>query len=260
MQSETKKIVVLIPCRNEAVGIGDVIDGFPVRRLQRMGFHLQVIVIDNASTDATAKVAHTHGATVLTEKKPGKGNAMKRGFASVPMDADYVIMIDGDDSYRASELLRLIEPLDSGFCDVVIGSRLAGKIENDAMSLFNRLGNWGFSFMVRQFYRANVTDVLTGYWAWTRLALERMRPHVQAEGFGIEMDMVTKLARLKEEIFCVPISYIARSGDSNLRPVYDGMRILMVFLRNFLWRPNKVVVPETKRAGKPSGLAIPTDI
>lgn len=252
MNKKTKKVTVLIPCRNEADGIADVIKSFPRNALSRNGFSLDIIVIDNNSTDKTAQIARMNGAVVVEESLPGKGNAMKQGFASVSKDTDYVVMIDGDDTYQASELYRLIEPLDAGFCSVVIGSRLAGKISNNAMSLFNRLGNWGFSFLVRYVYRANVTDVLTGYFAWRREALDRLRPHLTARGFGIEMDMVTKMAKLGEEIYCVPITYAPRSGSSNLSPIIDGFRILGVFLKNLIWRPGRtpfrIPIPRIRRS------------
>jgi len=260
MTSGFKKIVALVPCRNESDGIGEVIDSFPRARLARAGFRLQVIVIDNASTDDTALIAHTHGATVLREPRPGKGNAMRLGFASVPLDADYVVMLDGDNTYQASEVLRMVELLDSGFCDVVVGSRLAGRITDDAMSFLNRFGNWLFSHLVRLFYRVNVTDVLSGYYAWTRDALERLRPHLVSEGFGIEMEMVTKMARLNEEVYCVPITYSARSGDSNLHPLYDGWRILGVFLRNLFWQPRKVQTQAVRPPRRSTGFPVPTDV
>lgn len=232
-----KKIVVLIPCKNEMAGIAAVVQGLPYTQAAKLGYVLEPIVIDNNSDDHTGLVAQAVGATVLFEEEPGKGNAMRKGFAYIPLDADYVAMIDGDNTYRPEELLRLIEPLDAGFCDVVIGSRMVGKISDGAMNAFNRLGNWGFSFLVRILYNENVTDVLTGYWAWTRESILELAPHVKADGFAIEMEMITKLARLKRSVYSVPISYVARAGESNLRPVHDGFRILLMLLRNLHWQP-----------------------
>ncbi len=237
MKKKFKKIVVIIPCHNEEKGIAKVIDGFSSERIRQAGYLVDVIVIDNNSSDKTAEVADASGVTVVYESKPGKGNALQQGFRFIPNDADYIVMIDGDNTYDSKEILRMVEPLNSGFCNVVIGSRLAGKILNNSMSLFNRVGNWMFSFLVRNFYKANVTDVLTGYFAWTNEALMRLRPHLISEGFGIEMEMVTKMAILGEDIYCVPITYTVRSGDSNLRPINDGVRILAVFIRNFFWKP-----------------------
>ena len=105
------------------------------------------------------------------------------------------------------------------------------------MSSFNRAGNWLFSLLVRFFFNANITDVLTGYFAWRYDALLRLRPHVTSGDFGIEMDMMTKMATLDETIYSVPITYSVRAGESNLHPVRDGFRILGVFLKNLTWNP-----------------------
>jgi len=234
-----KKITALIPCYNEESGICQVIKSFPREKLASQGYDLEILVIDNNSTDATAEVAVRCGARVIHEPKKGKGNAIRTGFWSISADTDYVVMLDGDDTYRPEEVLRLVEILDSGFGSVAIGSRLAGHITEGSMNFFNRVGNWGFSMLVRNFYNVNVTDVLTGYFAWTREAIERLRPHLESEGFAIEMEMITKMARLDEKIYCVPISYHSRAGESNLHPVYDGTRILRMFAKNFFWKPRE---------------------
>ncbi len=232
-----KKITVLIPCYNEEEGIANVIKSFPKEKLFEQGFSLEIIVIDNNSKDKTSEIAHSLGALVIHEPKSGKGNALRHGFQLISEDTDYVVMLDGDNTYRPEEILRLIEPIHSGFCDVVIGSRLGGRITEGSMSALNRAGNWIYSHLVRYFYGVNVTDVLTGYYAWRKDALERLRPHLYSEGFTIEMEMVTKMAQLGEEIYCVPISYDTRAGHTNLSPLHDGVRILWVLIKNMFWRP-----------------------
>ncbi len=232
-----KKITAIIPCHNEAEGIAQVIDGFPKARLRRLGYSLEVIVIDNNSTDSTAEVARAHGALVVHESRKGKGNAIRAGLDAVSADTDYVVMLDGDDTYASSEVLRLVEPLHSEFCDVVIGSRLGGKIAIGSMRTFNHLGNRIYSRLVRHTYRVKVTDVLTGYFAWTKPAIDTLRPHLVSPGFAIEMEMITKMARLGLNIYSVPISYHARAGESNLSPVRDGARIMRVFFQNLVWTP-----------------------
>jgi dolichol-phosphate mannosyltransferase len=248
MSSITKKITAVVPCYNEEKGIPEVIRSFPIEKLREYGYELSVLVIDNASSDKTAEVAQAEGATVIRESRKGKGNAVRRGFRSVSPDTDYVVMLDGDNSYRAEEILRLVEPLDSGFCSVVLGSRLAGKISDGSMAPVNRIGNFFFSRLVRSLYRVNVSDVLTGYFAWKRETVERLVPHLMSQGFAIEMEMVTKMAKLGEEIFSVPISYDARSGESSLRPIYDGSRILVMLLKNLAWKPKHAPAPAVARA------------
>jgi dolichol-phosphate mannosyltransferase len=234
-----KKITALIPCYNEEEGISEVISSFPVEKLNSHSYDLEIVVIDNNSDDNTSEVAKSLGATVLLETKKGKGNAMKKGFYSISEDTDYVVMLDGDNTYRPEEILRLIELLDSGFCDVVIGSRLGGKMSEGSMNTTSRIGNWLYSNLVRSFYRVNVSDVLTGYFAWKKDALFRLRPHLKSSGFAIEMEMVTKMAKLGEEIYSVPVTYCARAGETKLSPFIDGVRILWMFTKNLFWNPSQ---------------------
>lgn len=236
MTATSKKITVVIPCYNEEEGITAVIKGFPKAELRKHGFRLEVLVIDNNSSDRTAEVAKAAGARVLHEPKRGKGNAIRTGFYNVSEDTDYVVMIDGDDTYKASEILRLVEPLSSGFCDVIVGSRMGGKMREGSMRGFNRIGNWGFSFLVRAMYQVNVTDTLTGYFAWHREVIVELRQHLKSAGFAIEMEMITKMARMGHQIYSVPITYEPRLGESSLRPIYDGSRILREFLKQLRWR------------------------
>jgi len=124
MKTNLKKITILIPCYNEEEGIAHVIEGIPIKRLRHFGFTTEVVVVDNNSTDETAAVARSLGAIVIHEPKKGKGNAMRTAFKTVSDDTDFVVMLDGDHTYKAGEIPRLIEPLASDFCDVVVGSRL----------------------------------------------------------------------------------------------------------------------------------------
>lgn len=240
-----KKISILVPCYNEEKGIASVIKAVPTEKLKQFGFAAEVIVIDNNSTDKTAEICRTLGVRVVFEGKKGKGNAMRTGFRSISNDTDFVVMVDGDNTYKPAEIGRLIEPLNSGFCDVVLGSRLGGRISEGSMTMFNRLGNWVYSHLVRYFYGVNVTDVLTGYFAWKREVVERLLPHLESSGFAIEMEMVIKMARTNEEIYSVPISYDKRAGTTNLRPIYDGVRILWMFCKNLTWSPDekKITLP-----------------
>ncbi len=239
MSKILKKVTVLVPCYNEEAGIGSVIDGFPREELRKRGLELEVIVIDNNSKDDTAKVAAAHGALVVSELKKGKGNAIKTGFYSISDDTDFVVMLDGDDTYRPEEILRLIEPLQSNFCTVVVGSRLYGKMSEGSMKRFNLMANYLYTFLVRVLFGVNITDVLTGYYAWNRKAIVNLRSHLVSEGFAIEMEMMTKMAKLDEVIYSVPISYHSRAGESNLRPFVDGAKIMITLIKNLFWNPTE---------------------
>ncbi|SRR6266498_467178 len=234
-----KKVTVLIPCYNEAEAIGDLIRHLPADKLRALGYKLDVLVVDNNSTDGTADVARKAGARVVHESKQGKGNAIQKGFYSLAADTTCVVMLDGDNTYRPDELLRMIEPIDNGFTQVVLGSRMYGQISAGSMPPANRFGNRLFSWLVRRGYKVPVTDVLTGYYAWSAKAVKALRPHLETTDFRIEMEMVTKMARLGLTICSVPISYDARLGTSSLKPIKDGMRIMGEYLSNLHWHPSK---------------------
>jgi len=106
-----KKITILIPCYNEEKGIGQVIDDVPIKKLAYSHYKTEIIVINNNSSDHTIEVATEKGVKIVTEKKQGKGNALKTGFRNISSDTDYVVMLDGDNTYKSGEILRLIEPL-----------------------------------------------------------------------------------------------------------------------------------------------------
>lgn len=232
----------MIPCYDEEKGIPKVMNDIPYEKMKKLGYKMEVLVIDNNSKDDTSKVAKKLGAKVIFEGKQGKGNAIKTGFKSISKDTDYVIMVDGDDTYKPYEMHRLIELLENGFCDVVIGSRLEGKIVGKSMSFSHRLANWFFTFLTRNLYGANVTDTCTGYFAWTRKAVEKLNGYIKSGGFAIEAEMITKIARLGLKIYSVPITYEARAGESKLSPVMDGLRITWMLIKNMYWKPSKKTV------------------
>ena len=116
-----KKITIMIPCYNEEKGLGNVIKGISKEKLRKLGYATEVLVIDNNSNDKTIKVAKKNGARVIHEKKQGKGNAIRTGFRNISKDTDFVVMLDGDDTYKSYEIPRMIEPLENDFCDVIVG-------------------------------------------------------------------------------------------------------------------------------------------
>ncbi|HVV26264.1 MAG TPA: glycosyltransferase family 2 protein [Candidatus Saccharimonadales bacterium] len=232
-------VSVIIPCYNEEASIANVLRDFQKSSLAKKAFDFDLMVIDNNSTDRTAEIADQAGARVIKETRKGKGNAMRTAFNNIDPRAEYVVMIDGDDTYRPEEVLRLLEPLHSGFCDVVVGSRLGGKIHGDSMRLLNRGGNWLYTHLVRVVYGLNVTDVLSGYFAWKRHVIDELAPHLRSHGFAIEMEMITKMSKMKLGVYSVPISYHQRGGHSSLRPFSDGAKILQTFSKNLRWSPHR---------------------
>lgn len=234
-----EKITILIPCYNEEEGIAKVINSVPYHTLESYGFDCEVVVIDNNSSDRTREIAENSGARVISELAKGKGNAMRTAFDCIDSDTTYVVMLDGDNTYDTREILRLIEPIRSGFCDVVVGSRLDGKITKNALKTQNRVANLVYTSLVRCFYSANVTDVLSGYFAWRRDVVVEMREHLTSNGFSIEMEMISKLLKLHYSIYSVPITYNIRAGETKIESIKDGVKILSTFFRNLFWSPAK---------------------
>jgi glycosyltransferase involved in cell wall biosynthesis len=116
--SMAEKVAVLIPCYNEAVTIGKVVDDF-----KRVLPNADIYVYDNNSKDETSAIAKEHGAIVRFEPRQGKGNVVRQMFREI--DADYYIMVDGDDTYPAEAAPALLEPLMNDVADMTVGDRLS---------------------------------------------------------------------------------------------------------------------------------------
>ncbi len=237
MNEMKPRLTVIIPCYNEEKGIAKVLSRIPNTFHER--YQLEIVVVDNNSSDATAAVAHSYGATVISERRQGKGHAMLKGFWHITNEVDYVAMIDGDGSYEIQELPRLMELLESKFCDAVIGSRLHGRVSYGSMPRFNRYGNWLFTFLSRVGYETNVTDVCSGFFAWRADVVRTLRLYLQEPRFSLEMEMMAKMARLGYRTNSVPITYKLRAGKSSLHPVKDGARIMGTWLKNLSWSPER---------------------
>src|SRR5256886_12059894 len=113
--ASNRRVAVVIPCLNEELTIGRVLDGF---RTSLPGADLYVI--DNNSSDKTRQVAAEHGAVVLRETRPGKGFAVRKAFREV--EADIYLLVDGDNTYPAEEAGRMIQPILASAADVVLGT------------------------------------------------------------------------------------------------------------------------------------------
>lgn len=234
-----EKVTVIIPCHNEEKGIGKVLDAMPFKRLLHHGFEVQVVVVDNNSKDSTRAEVKKRNVKIIHEPEQGKGQALKTGFLSVPEDSKYVVILDGDNTYKAGEMPRLLEPLQNNFADVIVGSRIGGKTIRGSLSSSHRFVNWVFAFLVRHFYGANITDCLSGYFAFKRDSLNKLLRHLDSKGFAIEMEMITKMKKMNMHVYSVPITYDRRLGHSKIHSISDGIKILYTFFNNLTWSPSK---------------------
>jgi glycosyltransferase involved in cell wall biosynthesis len=211
------RIAVIIPCLNEALTIAEVIDGM---RAAVPGAEL--VVVDNDSDDATARIAAAHGATVLRERRRGKGNAVRKAFRSV--DADVYLLVDGDATYPAQEAMRLLQPLLDDEADVVIGGRL--ETQGSQFRRLNRLGNRLFLLTVNAIFGARISDLLTGYRAMSREFVRRSP--VLSTGFEIETELTVLALERGFRTIEVPVRLSTRPAGSHskIRVAHDGLRIL----------------------------------
>lgn len=216
------EVCVLIPTLNEAETIGDVVD-----RFQAEGFE-HILVIDGDSTDGTREIAAEHGAQVDRQTGTGKGQAVREALGLI--EKPYVLLVDGDGTYRPEDAEQLLEPLYAGRADHVIGNRFADMAPG-AMSRLNRTGNRLINAAFRRIHGRDFKDILSGYRAFTRASIERFR--FTAQGFGIETELAVECVKNDIATEIVPIRYEARPGDSetNLRPFRDGGVILLTLYR-----------------------------
>jgi glycosyltransferase involved in cell wall biosynthesis len=214
-----ERIAVIVPCYNEEPTIGKVVADF--RAVLPCA---AIYVIDNNSSDRTAEIAAQAGATVLREKRQGKGEVLKAVCADI--DADYFVLVDGDDTYPAEDAVRLLEPVIRDEADMVIGSRRSAY-HGTAPPRFHRTGNEFVCFLVNRIFGSTLTDVMSGYRAFTwRVA--RSLPIISI-GFDVETEMTIQMLYRRYVLKEVPVGYRKRppASVSKLRTFRDGFRVLL---------------------------------
>ena len=211
------QVCILIPTLDEAPTIGNVIDGFRDRGYEN------VLVVDGDSSDGTRDIAREHGARVLTQSGSGKGQAVREALEHI--EADYVLMLDGDGTYDPTEAEAMLAPLARGY-EHVIGNRFA-KMDEDAMKRLNGVGNRLINGAFDVIHGEDYEDILSGYRAFTVDSFERLM--LDADGFTIETELAVECVRQGVKTTVVPVSYAARPEDSetNLHPVWDGGTIIL---------------------------------
>ena len=204
---------IVIPARNEEQSIGRVLDEIPRELVQ------EVIVVDNGSSDGTADVARTHGATVLSETEPGYGAACLRGIAHTTGDTDVIVILDGDHSDYPEDLPGILAPITAGEADFVVGSRVLGKAEPGALPWNQRWGNRLASFMMRVLYRRHFTD-MGPFRAMRREHLLAWEMRDRTYGWNVEMQ--AKAIIYGSRIVEVPVRYRRRIGKSKISGTVKG--------------------------------------
>lgn len=218
--SDNLDIAVLLPCYNEAATIDAVVRGFRAALPQA-----RIFVYDNNSTDGTALRAMLAGATVMRERRQGKGHVVRRMFADI--DADIYVMADGDGTYRPEDAEELVRTLLTERADMVVGTRRG--VHDDAGRQGHAFGNRIFNTLYRAIFGADFSDIFSGYRAFSRRFVKSF-PAVSA-GFEIETEMSVHASRLKLPVNELELDYGRRpeGSHSKLSTFKDGAKILWMF-------------------------------
>jgi glycosyltransferase involved in cell wall biosynthesis len=216
-----RRIAVLVPCYNEEVAIAQVVADFQAALPEAT-----IYVYDNNSTDSTVEVARRAGAVVGRETHQGKGNVVRRMFADV--DADVIVLVDGDATYDAASARALITRLLEDRLDMVVAARV--HRDEAAFRMGHRIGNRLFSASVDWVFNATFTDILTGYRVFSRRFVKSFP--VLSRGFEIEIELTVHALELELPTAEMATPYYARPAGSasKLSTWRDGLRILSTII------------------------------
>ena len=226
MMKKNKKIAVLIPCYNESKTIKKVVEDY-----KKALPEADIYVYDNNSSDHTDEIARKAGAIVKYEYRQGKGNVIRSMFKDI--DADCYLMIDGDDTYPASNAKEMCDLILEKKADMVIGDRLSSTYFTENKRPFHNFGNRLVRGLINFLFESDVRDIMTGYRAFSYEFVKTFP--VLSKGFEIETEMtihaLDKNFLLKE----VKVGYRDRPAGSvsKLNTYRDGFRVLKTIGRLF---------------------------
>lgn len=219
MQKQRDKIAVLVPCYNEELTVGKVVSDFREALPEAV-----IYVFDNNSKDKTAQIAKEKGAVVIREKKRGKGNVVRAMFQKV--DADFYVMVDGDDTYPAPDVKKLLEPVVNDQADMSVGSRLM-VYDKKAFRPLHVFGNHLVKTLVNKLFGASLRDIMSGYRVMSREMVRGIT--IQSLGFEVETELTLQCLNNGFVIEEIDIPYRERPAGSfsKLNTFRDGYRVLM---------------------------------
>ncbi len=225
-------VSIVIPTLNEAKNLPWLMPRIPA-------WVSEVIVVDGRSTDDTIAVARRllPDVRIVLEKQRGKGAALRAGFAAA--EGDIIVMLDADGSMNPDEIILFVGALVSG-ADYVKGTRFIQGAGTEDMSLFRMAGNWGLTLAVRLLYGGSFSDLCYGYVAFWR----QHRFLFQGDYNGFEIETLMNIRALKAGLKVVEVASFEGNrlfGESNLRAIPDGWRVLNAILRERFARSEDVI-------------------
>lgn len=226
------RISVVLPALDEELTIGKVIDGIPVNQIKEKGYSIDIMVVDGNSTDNTRIIARDRGARLILQEGRGKGLGMRSAFKA--FTGRYLFMLDSDDTYPGYHILDMLPLLESGKYDVVLGTRLNGRITPGAMSGLNYFGNRVLTGAANILFPNGhkVSDICTGMWGFRGEVVKKLK--LDAKHFDIEAEMFAKCVKMGFRIGEVPIEYKKRIAPSKLNSIKHGVSIATRLLKEKL--------------------------
>lgn len=224
-------IAIILPAYNEAQTVSGTIDAFHTALPEAL-----IVVVDNASSDATADIARAAlersncGGLVISEPRPGKGNAVRRAFADV--DADFYVIADADLTYPASQVNELLRPVIGNLADMAVGDRLSGGgYTRENSRRFHTFGNRLVRWLINLLFSARLRDIMSGYRVLNRRFVKGYP--ILVEGFEIETDMTLHALDKRFRIIEIPVDYRDRPAGSvsKLNTFRDGARVMFTIAR-----------------------------
>lgn len=215
------RVGVVIPALNEEESIGLVVrDIYSQRNEDGTQIVDDVVVCDNGSTDATARVATEAGAVLVSDRKQGYGRACLTAIDTIRKESPgVVVFMDGDHAFEASDIPTMLNSIDQG-ADLVIGSRTLGNCEPGALSVAQRIGNKVATTLIGRLWGATITD-LGPYRAIRSTALDRLC--MRDEAFGWTVEMQIKAIKMDMRIVEIPVNTRVRLGYSKISGTMKGV-------------------------------------
>ncbi len=241
---------IVVPVFNEEKTLGLIVE-----KLLEVPNLLEIVIVDDCSTDNSAEIVtrlarqHSVIRSVRHDRNMGKTAALKTGFTHTT--GSVVIVQDADLEYDPTEIGEVIRPIVAGFADVVYGSRFMVKRAARVLYFYHYLANKGLTFLSNTLTNLNITDVETCYKAFRGDIIRNMR--ITSSGFGFEIEVTAKIAKLGCVLYEVPISYYGRTYEEGKKITYvDGLAAFYYVLRFNLFCSRKQSFVRFPELAKPS--------
>jgi len=231
------KVSIVIPCYNEKNTIEEIAEAVRSAPIENK----EIIVVDDCSGDGTQavlkeKISQMVDRIIYHPVNRGKGAALRSGFAAAT--GDVILMQDADLEYNPEEYPLLLEPIMSGKADAVFGSRFMGGRPHRVLFFWHMVGNKFLTLLSNMFTNLNLTDVETGYKAFNASLIKSIE--LEEDRFGVEPEIIAKLAQRDCRVYEVGISYSGRTYKEGKKINWkDGIRAVYAIVKYNVQRYQK---------------------